>query len=104
MVNKTKVKQMKLALLAIVGVINISVACIWIPAHVIDTDSWLNISNYLDHTEKVLYLLLDLALNLAFLHRVQCELIARGMTKYRLLFKFNACIAIVSLLMDVSAT
>jgi hypothetical protein len=61
----------------------------------------MHINDIADRTEKVLYLSMDLALNSAFLHKVRRELIAEGLTKYKLLFNFNVSAVVVSLSMDV---
>ncbi|EXK26766.1 hypothetical protein FOXG_15916 [Fusarium oxysporum f. sp. lycopersici 4287] len=61
----------------------------------------LHINDIWDRTEKVLYLLMDLALNSAFLHKVKRELIADGLIKYKLLFNFNVSVVVISLSMDI---
>ncbi|KAH7302936.1 hypothetical protein B0I35DRAFT_365810 [Stachybotrys elegans] len=101
MANKKRAKYLKLSLLGVVGIINIAVACIWIPARLTQSKKLLHINAIWDRTEKVLYLLMDLGLNSAFLHIVRRELIARGLTKYKLLFNFNACVVVISLSMDI---
>ncbi|KAH7108888.1 hypothetical protein B0J13DRAFT_517139 [Dactylonectria estremocensis] len=101
MVNKKKVKYLRLALLVAVGIVNIAVACIWIPARLTQSKRLLHINDIWDHTEKVLYLLMDLALNSVFLHKVRRELIADGLTKYKLLFNFNVASVAISLSMDI---
>ena len=101
MVNKKRAKYLKLSLLVAVGLVNIAVACIWIPARLTHSKRMLHINNIWDRTEKVLYLLMDLALNSAFLHKVRRELIAEGLTKYKLLFNFNVSVVVISLSMDV---
>lgn len=54
-----------------------------------------------DRIEKVLYLLIDAALNWYFLKVVKSNLINNGLQKYNKLLRFNQRIIIVSLLMDV---
>jgi len=41
-----------------------------------------------------------LGLNIYFLYLVRSRLIANGLTKYNALFQFNACMVVVSVLMD----
>ncbi|KAM5344556.1 hypothetical protein ACJ41O_013091 [Fusarium nematophilum] len=78
MANKKRATYLKLCLLIAVGLINIA-----------------------DRTEKVIYLLIDLALNASFLCKVKRELIANGLRKYELLFNFNASAVFISLSMDI---
>ncbi|KAL5592614.1 hypothetical protein FOBRF1_013640 [Fusarium oxysporum] len=101
MVNKKRAKYLKLSLLVAVGLVNIAVACIWIPARLTQSKKMLHINDIWDRTEKVLYLLMDLALNSAFLHKVRRELIAEGLRKYKLLFNFNVSVVVISLSMDI---
>lgn len=101
MADKRRVKYLKLSLLVAVGFVNIAVACIWIPARLTQSEQMLHINEIWDRVEKVIYLLMDLALNAAFLHKVRRELIAEGLTKYKRLFNFNASVVVISLSMDV---
>ncbi|KAM5371762.1 hypothetical protein ACJZ2D_007827 [Fusarium nematophilum] len=101
MTDKKRARYLKLCLLVAIGLINISVACIWIPARLTQSKRLLHVSDIWDRTEKVIYLLMDLALNTAFLYKVKRELIADGLRKYELLFNFNASAVFVSLSMDI---
>jgi hypothetical protein len=102
MVNKHKVPVMKWSLFAFVGLINISVFIIWIPARMEISPTWVHVNEVWDRIEKGLYLLIDGLLNAYFLYLVRSKLIAGGLTKYTALFNFNAGIVFVSLSMDVS--
>jgi hypothetical protein len=102
MVNKRKVSIMKWTLFAIVGLINISVFCVWIPARMEVSHTFVHVNNIWDRIEKVIYLIIDGALNGLFLYLVRAKLISGGLTKYKPLFNFNAFIVCVSLSMDVS--
>ena len=104
---------------AIVTVINISVFCIWVPARMqvnekyvipddnssyesfTDTHSYVLINSIWDRIEKVIYLIMDAALNWYFLKVVKANLINNGLQKYDRLFRFNQRIILLSLLMDV---
>jgi hypothetical protein len=55
-----------------------------------------------DRIEKCLFALVDLGLNAYFLYIVNSQLIAWGLVRYKALFKFNVCMVIVSMSMDVS--
>jgi hypothetical protein len=102
MVNKRRVPVMKWSLFVFVGVINISVFIIWIPARLEISPTWIHINEVWDRIEKSLYLIIDGLLNAYFLYLVRSKLIACGLTKYKALFNFNAGIVFVSLSMDVS--
>ncbi|KAH8676475.1 hypothetical protein BGZ60DRAFT_446762 [Tricladium varicosporioides] len=101
MVNKRKVRIMKWTLFVIIGLVNISVYCIWIPARTGVSQTFVRINNVWDRIEKVIYLIIDGALNGLFLYLVRAKLISGGLTKYKPLFNFNAFIVCVSLSMDV---
>lgn len=99
--NKRKVAYIKWGVAVIMTLINLSVFIIWIPARLQISDQWIRINNIWDRIEKILYLLIDGCLNAYFLWLVHSKLVATGMTKYRPLFRFNACIVLISLSMDV---
>ncbi|OHF04130.1 hypothetical protein CORC01_00469 [Colletotrichum orchidophilum] len=101
MVDKRRVTIMKISLLIVVGIINISVACIWIPARLTQAEHMVRINEIWDRMEKIIYLLIDLTLNSIFLRKVHRELIAGGLTKYRLLFNCNIVAVSISLSMDI---
>ena len=102
MVDKRKARNLKRTLFILVGLINISVYCIWIPARLEVSETFIHVNDVWDRLEKVLYLFIDGALNGYFLYLVRAKLISRGLTKYKPLFNFNAVIVCVSLSMDVS--
>lgn len=54
-----------------------------------------------DRVEKVIFLLIDAALNFYFIHLVRSRLIANGLTKYNRLYRFNLLMIGVSITMDV---
>ncbi|KAF2015090.1 hypothetical protein BU24DRAFT_442210 [Aaosphaeria arxii CBS 175.79] len=101
MTDKRKATKLKWALFVAVGLINISVYCIWIPARMQISPMWIHLNEIWDRIEKVIYLLIDFALNAYFLYLVRARLISKGLTKYTPLFNFNAIIIVVSLSMDV---
>ena len=100
--NQHKARRMKIWLAIFVGLINISVYCIWIPARLQISERFIAINNIWDRIEKVLFLLVDAGLNAYFLYLVRSRLISKGLDKYKLLFKFNSAIVFVWLAMDVS--
>lgn len=100
--NKKQVAYIKWGTAALITAINISVYCIWIPARLQTSQEYIEINRIWDRIEKAIYLIIDALLNMYFLYLVKNKLVARGMSKYRPLFKFNAFIVMVSLSMDVS--
>jgi hypothetical protein len=102
MVDKRKARLIKWILFAVVGLINISVYCIWIPALMESNPTFVKLNHIWERVEKSLFLLLDAGLNLYFLYLVRSNLIAKGLTKYGPLFNFNAAIVLVSVAMDAA--
>ncbi|KAF2687245.1 hypothetical protein K458DRAFT_295981 [Lentithecium fluviatile CBS 122367] len=100
MVNKQRSRLLKISLLIAVGLINISVYVVWIPARLEISERWVRLNEIWDRCEKVIYLLVDLGLNCYFLYLVRSKLISRGLTKYTPLFRFNAGIVVISIAMD----
>jgi hypothetical protein len=100
----------------VMSIINISVFCIWIPAHLqiserydaktrtyhmTDKISWIRINDVWDRVEKVLYLIIDVYLNVYFILTVKANLVRNGLQKYERLVRFNQLMICVSLLMDL---
>jgi hypothetical protein len=100
MPNQHHAKMLKLSLLIAVGIINVSVYIIWIPARMEVSPVWVRLNEIWDRIEKVIYLFMDLGLNVYFLYLVRSKLIQRGLQKYQPLFKFNAAIVVISISMD----
>ncbi|KAF2657773.1 hypothetical protein K491DRAFT_316510 [Lophiostoma macrostomum CBS 122681] len=100
MTNKQQSRLLKLSLVVAVGLINISVYVVWIPARLGISPTWVKLNEIWDRIEKVLYLLIDLGLNCYFLYLVRSKLISRGLGKYTPLFRFNAGIVVISIAMD----
>ncbi|KAL1646001.1 hypothetical protein SLS58_003421 [Diplodia intermedia] len=100
--DKRHVRKMKWCVAAYVGVINISVFCIWLPAQLQRSATYVHLNRIWDPVTKGLFLLLDGSLNLYFLRMVRRDLIAMGLHKYTTLFWTNAAMAVVSVFMDVA--
>lgn len=100
--DKRKVWRIKWGVAALITCINISVYCIWVPARLQISDTYIHVNEIWDRCEKGIYLIVDGILNAYFLRLVQSKLISAGMTKYKRLFNFNAFIVLISLAMDVS--
>lgn len=90
-----------MAVAAIITAINISVYCIWIPARLQISDTYVHLNEWWDRAEKIIYLLIDAALNIYFMRTVQYNLVQPGLHKYKNLVRFNMFIICFSLAMDV---
>ncbi|KAH7062358.1 hypothetical protein B0J12DRAFT_235465 [Macrophomina phaseolina] len=100
--DKDRVRNMKWFVGIYVGIINVSVFCIWMPAQLQRSTTYVHINHVWDRVTKGLFLLLDAALNFYFLYMVRRDLIANGLYKYTTLFWSNAAMAVVSVFMDVA--
>ncbi|KAF2866306.1 hypothetical protein BDV95DRAFT_505159 [Massariosphaeria phaeospora] len=99
--DRRRSKHIMIGTAAMVTVINISVFTIWIPARLQISNSYKLVNDIWDRVEKVLYLIIDAALNWYFLKVVKANLINNGLQKYNKLLRFNQRIIVLSLLMDV---
>lgn len=93
--------RMKWGVAGVITAINISVYCIWVPARLQISEEYIHINQWWDRAEKVIYLVIDAALNLYFIRIVQRNLVQHGLTKYRGVVRFNMFIIAFSLGMDV---
>lgn len=103
-ISPTIVRRLKWGIFAILATINISVFCIWIPARLQISQTYIDINNVWDRIEKGIFAVIDLALNVYFLYLVRSSLISYGLTKYVVLYRFNLVMVVISISMDVSAT
>lgn len=103
MVSRKRAKWMRLALFALILVVNIGVFAIWIPAQLHDaTDRQIRLNDAFEKFEKTFFLVVDFALNIFFIYLVRFRLIAGGLPKYWALFKMNVALIVVSTAMDAS--
>jgi len=101
MVDKRKSRLLRWVLFAIIALVNISVYCIWIPALMGTSETFVTLNHIWERVEKSIFLITDLGLNLYFLYLVRSRLISKGLTKYMPLFNFNAAIVVISVSMDI---
>jgi hypothetical protein len=93
--------RLKVAVAVLITLINISVYNIWIPARLQISDEFVHINEWWDRCEKVIYLIVDAALNIYFVIIVRRNLVQNGLQKYERLVRFNMFIIGFSLAMDV---
>lgn len=96
--NATKLKW---GVAALMTAINISVFIVWIPARLQISESFINFNRIWDPVEKVLFLIIDLGLNIAFIRLVKNRLIANGLTKYDKLLSGNLALVAINISLDV---
>ncbi|KAF5632030.1 hypothetical protein F52700_6547 [Fusarium sp. NRRL 52700] len=96
--NGTKLKWLCfLTLLAV----NISVFCIWVPARLQISEGYIHLNNIWDRCEKVIFGIMDAALNFYFIYVVKQRLVANGLQKYTRLYQMNMFLCAVSIALDV---
>lgn len=100
LVNKTRINRIKYGVALIASLINLSGFCIWVPARLQISHVYDEINIVWDRTEKAVFLIVDLGLNIYFIHLVRSRLIAGGLTKYYRLFHFNVVMAVFSVTLD----
>ncbi|KAG6013379.1 hypothetical protein E4U54_006833 [Claviceps lovelessii] len=103
MVNKRKGQWLKWGLFGLIACVNIAVCVLWPAAYEVNaTDEQKHINDIFEKVEKTFFLVVDLGLNLIFLYLVRFRLIAHGLSKYWLLFKFNCALVVLSTGMDAA--
>ncbi|KAK2058724.1 hypothetical protein LY76DRAFT_47973 [Colletotrichum caudatum] len=93
--------RLKWVVFAVLLAVNISVFCIWIPARLQISETYVHINEIWDRIEKGIFLVVDAGLNLTFIYLVKSRLIAGGLTKYTVLFRFNLVMIAISMSLDV---
>ncbi|KAI0016285.1 hypothetical protein F4780DRAFT_772962 [Xylariomycetidae sp. FL0641] len=101
MVVRSHAKRLKWSIAALMTVINISVFCVWIPARMQISPTYVHINAIWDRVEKSIFLCVDLGLNGYFIYLVRSRLISNGLTKYHRLFQMNVLMVIASVSLDV---
>ncbi|KAM0267345.1 hypothetical protein ACHAQH_010113, partial [Verticillium albo-atrum] len=99
--DKKHVWRLKYGIALLITTINVSVYCIWVPARLQISDTYIHVNEIWDRCEKVIYLIVDAALNFYFIRIVQQNLVQLGLRKYTSLVRFNMFIIVFSLSMDV---
>ncbi|OCK77459.1 hypothetical protein K432DRAFT_358577 [Lepidopterella palustris CBS 459.81] len=97
----SKVEYIRWGIFAIITMIQISVFCIWIPAHLAVSKTYIDVNNIWDKITKVIILFVDCGLNYYFIIQIKRRLVRNGLQKYNHLVRFNTRIIIVSIGMDL---
>ncbi|KAI1769935.1 hypothetical protein F4818DRAFT_446783 [Hypoxylon cercidicola] len=96
-----RARKMKWMTGFLITAINISVFCIWVPARLQISHTFIHMNEIWDRTEKVIFACSDLCLNLYFVYLVRSRLINNGLTKYTRVYKMNLALVSVSMTLDV---
>lgn len=102
MVDKRNANKIRWGAAIALGLINISVFIVWIPARLQISPIWIHVNEIYDRIEKVLFLIIDACLHLYFIYLLRVKLIANGLDKYFPLFRFNLMMVAVSMSLAVS--
>ncbi|KAK7912124.1 hypothetical protein PG985_014605 [Apiospora marii] len=93
--------RLKWGVAALMTAINVSVFIVWIPARLQISDSFVNFNRIWDPLEKIMFLIIDLGLNITFIRLVKNRLIANGLTKYDKLLSGNLALVAINISLDV---
>ncbi|KAH7144216.1 hypothetical protein B0J13DRAFT_635185 [Dactylonectria estremocensis] len=93
--------RIKWIVFAIILAVNISVFIIWMPARLQINDTWIHLNVIWDRCEKVIFAVVDFALNGYFIYLVRSRLIENGLSKYLPLYHMNLALIFLSLSLDV---
>ncbi|KAK8043324.1 hypothetical protein PG993_005754 [Apiospora rasikravindrae] len=102
MASQREARNVKVGILLIMTFLTFSVACTWMPARLQISPYIIRVNDVWDRASKAIFLCTDLALNMFFLKTVSAKLISAGLTKYKILFRYNACMICISMLIDAS--
>ncbi|KAL2164865.1 hypothetical protein VTH06DRAFT_161 [Thermothelomyces fergusii] len=101
MYNPQKERLLKVGLLVAIGIVNLSVFCIWIPARLQISPTFIRINNIWDRTEKAIFAAIDMSMNVYFMRLVRSKLVASGLKRYDIVWKYNALMVFISISLDV---
>ncbi|KAF4470625.1 hypothetical protein FALBO_2470 [Fusarium albosuccineum] len=101
MVIRSNGTRLKWVCFIILLAVNISVFCIWVPARLQINDSWVHINEIWDRCEKVIFAIMDAALNFYFIWVVKKRLISNGLQKYNRLYQMNLFLVAISIALDI---
>lgn len=99
--NPEKARKLKVYISLAIGVINVSVFIVWIPARLQVSEMWIHVNEVWDRVEKFLFMAVDGGLNYYFMWLIKSKLVANGLTKYRLVYRINLFMVFISLSLDV---
>jgi len=95
-------RRLRWGVLGTLGIVNISVLCIWVPARLQINMTYVLANSIWDRTGKAVFSVIDLGMNLYFIFLIWSKFLTNGLGRYRVLFRFNCAMIVLSLLLDVS--
>ena len=101
MYNPARERRLRFGLLIAIGIINVSVFIIWVPARMGLNQTFVEVNRVWDRTEKAIFATIDLALNIYFMRLVKSKLVASGLAQYNLVYKYNIAMVCISISLDV---
>lgn len=100
--NGRRADQVQWGVAALIGVINITVFILWVPAQLQISHAWVRANHVFEHVDKVVFAVVDIGLNGYYVYLARLRLAEYGLAKYHRLLLFNAGMILVSLALDVS--
>ncbi|KAK7423539.1 hypothetical protein QQX98_000997 [Neonectria punicea] len=94
--------KLKWLLFTILFALNISVFVVWMPAHLQVSQKWIHLNTIWDRCDKVIFTLVDAAVNGYFVYIVRARLSTYGLTKYLPLYHMNLGLICASLMFDIA--
>ncbi|KAM5353878.1 hypothetical protein ACJ41O_000528 [Fusarium nematophilum] len=101
MVVRSNATKLKWLCFLILLAVNISVFCIWVPARLQISQKIIHVNEIWDRCEKVIFALMDAALNFYFIWVVKRRLISNGLQKYNRLYQMNLFLVMISIALDI---
>ncbi|EON66376.1 hypothetical protein W97_05473 [Coniosporium apollinis CBS 100218] len=98
--ERRKMSLIRWGTVAAITLIQISVFCIFIPANMQVSQTYVKVNNIWDKITKFLILFIDCGLNYYFVTQVKSRLVRNGLQKYNALVQFNMRIIVISIGMD----
>ncbi|KAF4980296.1 hypothetical protein FZEAL_3667 [Fusarium zealandicum] len=101
MVVRANATRLKWLCFFILLAVNVSVFCIWVPARLQISDSYVHLNEIWDRCEKIIFAIMDAVLNFYFIWIVKKRLISNGLQKYTRLYQMNLFLVVISIALDI---
>ncbi|KAI0017734.1 hypothetical protein F4780DRAFT_795793 [Xylariomycetidae sp. FL0641] len=99
--SKSHVRLLRIGSFLVVAAINISVFCIWIPARLQISHTYISINNMWDRLEKVIYTIVDALVNAYFVYAVRTRLKTGHLTKFTTVVRYSVLMICISVSLNV---
>ncbi|KAL2752556.1 hypothetical protein ACRALDRAFT_1072463 [Sodiomyces alcalophilus JCM 7366] len=101
MYDLASIKRLKITVFILILILNAGVMVMWVPAQ-LEVKRFVLPNAVWHRVEKSIFLIIDASLHIFFLYLVRSRLIRSGLTKYRMLYRFNVCMVVISLSFDIT--